>query len=189
MGNKKDEIIIEKSTEKKDTKMTSTEVQLNQELSTKLTLRDAPPPMKIGVTVVRIDRTKPRKVCPAREWRKVMKERNIKVYSLWFPHMTSVEMLIQSSDMERMNELLAEMKRVPVNPDAYKRWDGLKQPPSQESIERTIDQRLQMLQYETSGAGVKYLEQTIKDKIGMIEANKCKEEIMARLTSILVQRG
>lgn len=40
-----------------------------------------------------------------------------------------------------------------------------------------------MLQYETSGAGVRYLEQTINDGIGMIEENKCQEKIMVKLSS------
>lgn len=144
------------------------EVPENNTLAKQMTLPERKEPRELKVLPIKIDRVMPRTKCPAKQWREVLRERNIRPFSIYFPHLTAVEILIAAEDEGKMHQLLAELQKTPVNADPYVRRDGKEDPLPDEVIQKIVEQRIQMLKYETGMTGIRYLQQIIERGINMI---------------------
>jgi hypothetical protein len=163
--------------------------EVNKELMKQMTLPPPKEPQVIEATTIRVERVMPRQKCPARDWRRVLKERNIKVFSILFPHPTTVEILIPTADEEMMKEFLGKIGRVATNPSPYIRRDGQQGELSQDIIRRSIESRIRMLEYETSGVGMRYLEKVIMEGITKVAAPEDKMNLTKKLEAAMTDRN
>lgn len=186
MGNKKDVVafvpmvVEEMEMDNDDT--------TNKQMMEKFSLPPQREPREIPTAVIRIEKVKPIFKCPPKEWRKVLRERGIKAYSIMYPYSTSVEILIPQADMEKMTVFLREIKRKPENPDPFIRRDGTTGNLSQETVMLSIQQRLRLLETETSGVGMRYLENVVQKGITLLTDSKKRENVRELLEKRIKQR-
>lgn len=183
VGNKKDSVTFSQVQV-----YTATETAPNNVLMKKLTLPEARPAKSIEAVPIRIEKTMPRDQCPAKEWRAALKEKNIKPFTILFPYRTSVEILVPKTDIEKMRDFLGEIKRSPVDANPFLRRDGQIGPLSQESIQRTIEQRITMLKFETSLVGAKYLQESIANGLTLLQNVDLKENLQRSLEKTLKEK-
>lgn len=153
-----------------------------------LTLPARPPPSSpktIKATPIRISRTVPRVQCPASKWREALLSKNIKPITILWPHASSVEILILETDLPKMKEFLKEIGREIDNPNPYTRRDGRTEPLPQETIVRTIKNRIRMLHFERSIIGARYIQTTIEEGFALLEDATLQEELAADLQSVI----
>lgn len=166
MGSSKDRITF---TKPQHTAMETTDSNTNPDLVKAMTLPPPRQPQDVSATVYYLEKCKPRESCPTGMWRKILKERNIQVYSILRPYATTVELLVNPEHIERMKKLLVEIQKTPGDSRAYIRRDGKAGPLGQDVIKRMIERRINMLEWETSGVGIRYLEGIILEGIQMVE--------------------
>lgn len=188
MGHKKDTIVI-------STQVYSEEANRNMEISCidellakTMTLPPPRMPQDIKATVFRINRVKPYREVASKEWRRILTSRNIKVFSLLRPHQTDIEVLVQEEDAQKMRDFILEIKRIPADPDPFLRRDGQQGPLTQEMLTVTLQQRLRMLRYETSGVGMRYLEKIVLDGIKKLSKESMRSQMQKELQELLTTR-
>lgn len=185
VGNKKDSITFSQVQPQPHMPV---EVTPNSLLMKQLTLPEARPARNIEAVPIRIEKTLPRNQCPAKEWRAALKAKDIKPYTILFPYRTAVEILIPKADVEKMQNFLGEIKRSPADVNPFLRRDGQPGPLSQESIQRTIEQRIAMLKFETSLVGVKYLQESIAQGLTSLQNIDTMERLQRNCEAILKEK-
>lgn len=120
-----------------------------------------------------------RKKVPAKEWRTILKEKEIVPHTILFPHQNALEILIPKDQEVKTRQFFRSLDRTAVNPDPYARRDGQKTPLPPETLEKTALQRIEMLQYERSLVAIKYLEKTVLDVLSSLPSE--------RVTSVRLQ--
>ena len=134
-----------------------------------------------------IERVRPRKKGSAKQWRDLLKQKEIKVYSVFQPHPTAVELLIAKEDENKMSDFMKEIDRKPAELDPFIRRDG-KNLPLEEFTKKSILKSLtRMLHFEQSLIGVKYLKEMIILKLQQVEDNEMKIEIKKELEDLIKQ--
>lgn len=149
-----------------------------------MTLRQ---PKNHAVIALRYSGMAPRKKVNAKQWREVLKQRNILPHSILFPRYNTLELLIPADQEERTRSFFQNLQRQPENPDPYMRRDGNTETLSTETICRQIQNRLQMLKFERSTVGTQYLSQTIIQGIQLLPDGTAKE-LQNQLTQMMNEK-
>lgn len=120
------------------------------------------------VVILRYNNMAHRKKVNAREWRQILKEKEITPYSILFPHNNTLEFVLPIDQENKMKEFCRTLDRQAEDPNPYARRDGQKTDLPQETIVRLVKNRIQMLKFERSTIGSRYLYQSIQEGMKMI---------------------
>lgn len=161
---------------------------VNPGLAKQLALPPPREPQSLEATVYCIEKVQPRDKCTSGEWRKILKERSIQVYSVLRPYRTTVELLVRKEDAGRMKAFLAEISKTPADPNPYLRRDGQPGPLDGDVTKRLVERRISMLQWETSGVGIRYLEGVIMLGIRKITPTPEKEKLLQALKDTMAEK-
>lgn len=158
IGHRKDTITV--CQEPMDSADSAEMIDLPQEVIQRLT-RPIQEPKHHQVTVLRFPHLAPRTTISAKEWRERLTAKNIKVHSILFPTIKTIEIIANCEDRQAIINYFKALDRKEENPDPYARRDGLTTPLAEGIILKTALGRVRMLKYERSSVGVNWLEKTI----------------------------
>lgn len=186
IGGRKDSIEIRHSKEQNVVGQQETEELADQETRDQYTSSLPPqkPPQHHHVTPLRFDRMKSRKEMPAGKWRTMLKTHSINPVTILFPRLHTIELLVHTEEEQKARKLFSRFQRQPEDPDPFARRDGRPEPLSTETVMIMMQQRIQMIQYERSTIGVRYLEKTLMERANKLPQRE-RETILKELQQVL----
>lgn len=187
IGYRKDQIqIIENPTDLVETDLSMDSME---NLPTEFCQRTPPVPQTHEVTVLRFNNTPPRHLKSAMQWReKVFLAHNIKTHSILHPTMTSLEVVANKEDHNKILALMKNLKYTAVDVNPYLRRDGRAEPLDDEILRKTCLQRIRMLQYERSIVGIRWLMTTITKGLTLLRPLS-QSAVQNTLQTVLKERG
>lgn len=187
IGNKKDTLTISKATQDEVMEGETPEAPQNQFLANRLTLKPKQQPKDIKATVIQIRRVRPRVEVNQVQWRNTLKTKGITPLAIFFPFRTTVEFLIPTEQEELMKNFMKEIGVRPADTDFFSRADGKKEVLPAHSKQIILRTRINMMKYEPTTAGLKYLEKGIREKLAQEELPQ-GAEILEELETVIRNR-
>lgn len=182
MGHKKDTVTVTAPCQQLD------DIIVVQDPSLRKTLTSEPrAPQNHQLVVLRFEKMAHRKKVPAAEWRKLLKERQIVPHTILFPRPNSLELLIPKDQETATRRFFKSIDRTPVDPNPYVRRDGLSNPLPVETLERTVNQRIEMIQFEMRLVAVRYLEQVALTGIELLPQD-ARPKMEVKLQQVLQEK-
>lgn len=156
-------------------------------LKAKLTMEPRPAPTH-EVVALRFERLSSRQKVSARDWRQILKEKEIVPYTILFPHFNTIEVVIPKDQEKKTKAFFQAIDRQPVNPNPFSRRDGKTEALSDTTIQRIVTERIHMLQYERSVAAACYIEITIREGIKPLKEN-AQKQLLQQMESVKAEKG
>lgn len=119
--------------------------------------------------VLRFAKMAQRKKVNAREWRNLLRMKGITPFTILFPRNNTLELVLPLEQEQKTRDYFRTLEREVENPDPYYRRDGKEQSLPQETIVREVTARIQMLKFERSTVGSRYLQEVIQSGLKMID--------------------
>lgn len=149
-------------------------------------------PQKHEVVALRFERVASRKKVSAKEWRNVLKEKEITPHGILYPQLTTIELVVPKEQELRTKIFFASLGRQATDPDPYKRRDGQVGPLEAETLQKIVQQRIEMLEYERSIVTLRHLESTVVQGLAKLpETRRCAAQLLfdkAKAAKGLVER-
>lgn len=151
-------------------------------------------PERHEVVVLRFEKMASRKKISAGEWRKILREKQITPHGILFPRLTTLELVLPKDQEQKTRAFFASLGRNGTPPDPYARRDGQSGPLPPDVLERTVQQRISMLEHEWSMVTVRYIESTVTQGLEILperlkEANRHLFEEAQKKKGLLARKS